>query len=127
MQENGKRKRTNLFWLLVLAAVVLVWWFFRPSGASHHPAALDGATAQEIEADRVADMAYADPDDILVDVVDSASDAQIAAIERDLGIDLVLVSDQSADERFYRAHVDPAQRDQILAALSARPEIEIAE
>src|SRR5678815_4792857 len=126
MQENGKRKRTNLFWLLVLAAVVLVWWFFRPSTGTHHHA-LDGATPQEIAADRVADMADADPDDILVDLDDHATDAQVAAIERDLGIDLVLVSDQSADERFYRAHVDPAQRDALIAALSARPDVELAE
>jgi serine protease len=38
-----------------------------------------------------------------------------------------LVSDQSLDERFYRAHVDPDRRDAILAALAARPEVEIAE
>jgi len=120
MDDNAKRKRANLFWLLVLAAVVLVWWFFRPAG-------MGGATPQEIEADRQAAMAGADPDDILVDLVDDASDAQVSAIERDLGIHLTLVSDQSRDERFYRAHVDPARRDALIAALSARPEVETAE
>jgi serine protease len=125
MQENGKRKRTNLFWLLVLAAVVLVWWFFRPEGAHH--GLLRGATQQEIETDRVAASADADPDDILVDLDDHATDAQVAALERDLDIQLVLVSDQSADERFYRAHVDPARRDALIAELSVRPEVELAE
>ena len=122
MQENAKRKRTNLFWLLVLVAVALAWFFFRPAGG-----ALDGATPQEIEGDRQAALLDADVDDILVDLADDASDEQIAAIERDLGIDLVLVSDQSADERFYRAHVDPTRRDALIAALSTRPEVEIAE
>jgi serine protease len=125
MQENAKRKRTNFFWLLVLAAVVLVWWFFRPSGAG--TSTFDGATPQEIEADRAAAVYDADPDDILVDLADDSDDDTIAAIERDLGIDLILVSDQSYDERFYRAHVDAARRDQILAALSARTDVEVAE
>src|SRR5690606_8812250 len=71
--------------------------------------------------------AATDPDDILVDLKDDVSPQAIATIERELGIDLVLVSDQSEDEKFFRAHVDPAQRDAILAALSARPEVEIAE
>ena len=38
------------------------------------------------------------------------------AIEHKLGIDLILVSDQSEDEQFYRAHVPAERRDSILAA-----------
>jgi serine protease len=108
----------KVLWLLLAIAIVLMWWFLRPK---HDPGA---GVAQEMS-DRAS--ASTDPDDILVDLKDNASAATIAAIERDLGIDLVLVSAQSADEQFYRAHVDPARRDAILAALEQRPEVEIAE
>src|SRR6185503_1105996 len=72
-------------------------------------------------------MAATDPDDILIDLQDNATPATIAAIEHDLGIKLELVSDQAADEQFYRAHVDPSRRDLVLAALEKRSEVEIAE
>lgn len=114
-QRPGPRK---VLWLLLALAIVLLWWYFRPE---HDP----GTTAAQEMSDRAS--AATDPDDVLIDLVDDASPAAIAAIERDLGIELVLVSDQSYDERFYRAHVDPARRDAILAALSQRPEVEIAE
>jgi serine protease len=117
--ETGKRKRGGALWLLLLLAVVLAWWYFRP--------AADPAATAEREAADYAAMLDADPDDILVDLRDDAGDADVAAIERELGIDLVLVSDQSLDERFYRAHVDAAARDGVLMALSRRPEVDIAE
>jgi serine protease len=93
--------------------------------------AADGLSVGEVGAHRrlhVGEgLAATDPDDILIDLKDNATPAMVAAIERDLGITLTLVSDQSADEQFYRAHVDPSRRDLVLAALSARPEVEIAE
>jgi serine protease len=120
MQERapGKQKRGGLLWLLVLLAVVLVWVFFRPAGmdAGDSPGTADPAYA-----------VWSDPDDILVDLRDGVSDTDVAAIESALGIDLVLVSSQSADERFYRAHVDPARQYEVIAQLAARPEVEIAE
>jgi len=121
--QSRKRGLGSMLWLLVIVAIVFLWWYLRP-GADNYTAVLDShgqpvATAEE--------AATADPDDILVDLTDHATPAQVAAIERDLGIDLVLVSDQSADEQFYRAHVDASRRDAVLAALSARPEVEIAE
>ena len=120
MNENGAtKKRGGLLWLLVLVLVFVAWWFFRP--ASH-----TSVSVADMEADRIAGL-DADPDDILVDLIDDASAAQVAAIERDLGIDLELVSDQSRDEQFYRAHVDPMRRDSILEALSRRSEVELAE
>ena len=118
-ETASKRKRGGALWLLLLFVVVLAWWYFRPAS---DPA----ATADQLEADRVAAVDV-DPDDILVDLVDDIDDAGVAAIERDLGIDLVLVSDQSRDERFYRAHVPAELRDAYIEALSARPEVEIAE
>lgn len=118
-RNNGKRKRGNLLWLLVLVAVVVAWWYLTPSGTT-------GATQAQIEADRAA-MLDTDPDDILVDLRDDASDADVAEIERRFGIDLVLVSDQSLDERFYRAHVPPHRRDALIAELSKHPEVELAE
>src|SRR5688572_8552543 len=114
-QRSGPGK---VLWLLLAVAIVLMWWYLRPK---HDPGA---GVAQEMS-DRA--NAATDPDDVLVDLKDDASPATIAAIERDLGIDLVLVSDQSQDEKFFRAHVDPARRDAIIEALSKRPEVEIAE
>src|SRR5689334_9043871 len=98
--QSGKRK-SSLVWLLVLFAVIFLWWYTRPGEDA-------GARAADIEADRAAALG-ADPDDILVDLRDDASDATVAALDRDLGIDLQLVSSESRDERFYRAHVDPAR------------------
>jgi len=108
----------KLLWLLVIIAIVVIWWFYRPQPDA------DVTAAQE-QSDRLA--ADSDPDDILVDLIDDASAAQVAAIERDLGIDLVLVSDESANEQFYRAHVDPARREALIASLAQRSEVEIAE
>jgi serine protease len=121
--QSRKRGLGSMLWLLVIVAIVFLWWFLRPSG-DHGTAVLD-ANGQPVASD--IESQYADPDDILVDLSDNVSPAQVAAIERDLGIDLELVSSESADEQFYRAHVDAAQRDAILAALSARAEVEIAE
>jgi len=119
MDEHPQSKRSTVLWLLVLVAVVFLWWYLRPEEDR-------GVGAAEIEADRVAAIAT-DPDDILVDLRDDTSAATVAAIERQLGIDLVLVSHQSADEQFYRAHVDASRRDAVLAALAARGDVEVAE
>jgi serine protease len=121
---SRKRGLGSVLWLLVIVAIVFLGWFLRPNG-DNYTAKLDSRGEPVATA---AEMLTADPDDILVDLVDSASAAQVAAIERDLGIDLVLVSDQSADEQFYRAHINAGlDRDAVLAALERRPEVEIAE
>lgn len=123
-ERTAGKKRGGLFWLLVLLAILLVWYFFRPAGADRAQApSVDpaGPAAQQ------AASAYADPDDILVDLQDSDTDADVAAIDRQLGIHLQLVSAQSKDERFYRAHVDPFRRDSVLAALHHRADVEVAE
>ncbi len=118
MDEKREGKRSTLLWILVLVAVVFLWWYLRP--APEPAASLDQEAA-----DRLA--ALTDADDILVDLRDDASGALVAAIEREHGIDLVLVSDQSRDEQFYRARVPAGRRDAILAALSTRAGVEIAE
>jgi serine protease len=123
MEEHSRKRSGSVLWLLVIVAIVFLWWFLRPSG-DHYTATLD-SNGDPVATDTEA--AAADPDDILVDLADGASAAQVAAIEKDLGIDLVLVSDQSADEQFYRAHVDAWRRDEILAALEKRSEVEVAE
>jgi serine protease len=117
--RTNRKRGGGLLWILVILAVALLWWYLRPAGTG-------GADEAAMAADRVAAVDV-DPDTILVDLVDDASDAQVAAIERDFGIDLELVSDQSLDERFYRAHVDPARQAELIAALQARPEVEVAE
>ncbi len=120
MGENtDKRGRSKVFLLLLIVAMVVVWFYFRPPAQS-------GVSDAEFEADRIAALG-ADPDDILVDLKDDVSDQDVAAIEKELGIDLVLVSDQSKDEAFYRAMVPAEQQRAILAKLSQHPDVEIAE
>jgi serine protease len=120
MGENtGKRGRSKVFILLLLVAMVLVWFYF-------HPPAQSGVSDAEFEADRIAALG-ADPDDILVDLKDDVSDQDVEALEQELGIDLVLVSDQSKDEAFYRAMVPAEEQAAILAKLSNHPDVEIAE
>jgi len=110
--------RSKILWSLVGVATAVTAYVHR---TDTDPGA---GSAQEVED---AANAVTDPDDILIDLKDNATPATIAAIESDLGIKLELVSDQSADEQFYRAHVDPSRRDALIAALEARPEVEIAE
>jgi serine protease len=112
------RKVGSLLWLLVIVSMVLLWWYFRPAPD----------TAQ-LGMPNSNDPAWSagDPDDILVDLVDNATPGQVSSIEKDFGIKLKLVSNQSKDEQFYRAHVVPARRDAILAALSNRADVELAE
>lgn len=112
-------KRSALLWFLVLIAVIVVWWYLRPQPDG-------GASLRTIEADRIAAVG-ADPDDVIVDLRDDASPALVASIERDLGIDLVLISDQARDEQVYRAHVSADRADAILDALAGTPGVEIAE
>lgn len=120
--DSRRRGRSKIFWLLLLVAMVAVWIYFNPADDN-------GASNSQIEADRVAAIGanHADPDDILVDLKDDVDDGDVEAIEREFGIDLVLVSDQSEDERFYRAHVSPMRQASLLEALSKHSDVEIAE
>jgi len=118
MDEQETKQRSGpgrLLWLFVILALVFLWWYFRPEGQPD-------ATAQ-LDADAWAET---DPDDILVDLKDDASPD---AIEQQYGIDLVLVDNSGVarQTRLYRAHVDPAQRDALLAELGKRADVEIAE
>jgi serine protease len=118
MAEQETKQSAGLsrfLWLFVLVAIVALWWYFRGDAQKDHTRAID--------ADAIADM---DPDDILVDLKDGASPD---AIEKTYGIDLVLVDNSGIAEKtsLYRAHVDPAQRDALLAELSKRSDVEIAE
>jgi serine protease len=120
MDEQTQAKRGGigrLLWLLVIVAIIVLWWYFKPD-------AENGRTLAEQNADAAA--ALTDPDDILVDLRD---DATPDAIEQALAIKLVLVDDSgvAAATRLYRAHVDPARRDEILAALALRSDVELAE
>jgi serine protease len=116
-QQTKRGGAGRILWLLVILVIVVLWWYFRPDADR-------GATEAQLEADHAA--AVTDPDDIVVDLVDDASPD---AIEQALGIDLVLVSDAgtAARTKLFRAHVDPARRDAILAELARRGDVEIAE
>ncbi|HZJ64660.1 MAG TPA: S8 family serine peptidase [Kofleriaceae bacterium] len=117
-QQPKRGGAGRLLWLFVIFAVVVLWWYLRPD-------ARPGATTEVMRADAYA--APSDPDDILVDLRDDATPEMIAAIERDVGVKLVLPDDYAAGTKLYRAHVDPDQRDAIIARLAQRPEVEIAE
>jgi serine protease len=117
-QQSKRSGAGRILWLLVILAIVVLWWYFRPEPDP-------GATRAQQQADAAA--AVTDPDDILVDLKDDVTPQAIAAIERDAHIRLALVDDTAAATKLYRAHVDPARRDAILAQLAARPEVEIAE
>ena len=115
--KSGKGSR--IAWLLVLIAIALAWWWFRTPRSAHED-------AQPV--DTAAARAAIDPDDILVDLKDNATAAQIAALERDLGIKLALVDSVEAPAtQLYRAHVAPGTEAAVLDALAKRPEVEIAE
>ncbi len=122
MDENEKPKAQGLgryLWVFVIIALVILWWYFRKD-KDHH------AENAGIEAaDRIAEGG--DPDDILVDLKDDVSPDQIAALDREFGIDLKLVDDTAKSSELFRAHVDPAKRDAILAGLTKESAVEIAE
>jgi serine protease len=112
--ERTPRKTRNLFWLFVILMVAVVWWIWRPpSESSHHTAAADDTSAY--------------PGRIVVDFQDGVSEARVAQVGAQVGIDLQLVSKQSLDERMYRAEVPADRLDAVLAALSALPDVEVAE
>jgi serine protease len=116
-QQTKRGGAGKILWLLVILAIVVLWWYFQPDGQR-------GIAQAQLDEDAAA--AVTDPDDILIDLVD---DATPDAIEQALGIDLVLVSDAgpAAQTKLFRARVDPARRDAILAELSRRSDVEIAE
>jgi serine protease len=117
-QQPKRGGASRLLWLFVILAVVALWWYLRPDVAP-------GAAAGVMRYDAYA--APSDPDDVLIDLRDDATPDMIAAIERDIGAKLVLPDDYAAGHKLYRAHVDPRQRDAIIARLAQRPEVEIAE
>ncbi|HEY5938418.1 MAG TPA: hypothetical protein VIU61_27395, partial [Kofleriaceae bacterium] len=120
MDDQQPKRASGLgrfLWLFVIIAIIVLWWWFKPEQTT-------GVTLAQEQADAAA--AVTDPDDILIDLKDGATPD---AIERAYGIDLVLVDDSGVAERtrLYRAHVQPAQRDVLLAALATRSDVEIAE
>ena len=122
MDEETQPKRGGglgkILWLLVLVALVLLWWHFRGKTSP-------GNSAAEQAEDRI--TAVTDPDDILVDLKDDVSPGELAAIEREAGIQLELVDPTAEDSKLYRAHVEPGRRDAIIAILARNSEVEIAE
>ena len=117
-QQAKKAGMGRWLWVLVILAIVVLWWYFRP-GSTHKVAQIDADDAAQA----------IDRDDVLVDLKDDATPQQIAAIEKDLGIQLVAVDDsgEAAATKLYRAHVDANREDAVIDALSKRPEVEIAE
>jgi serine protease len=118
-EQQPKRGGLGRFlWLFVLLAIVVLWWYFRPEPENT-------ATLESQRAD--AALAVTDPDDILVDLKDDVTPAQVAALESATSVQLVLVDDTAAETKLYRAHVAPERRDALIAVLASRPEVEIVE
>lgn len=113
--EKQSSKFGRLIWLIVLVAIVVLWWYYRGRASDHEVVSLQGDVTQ---------LAGAEHDEILVDLKD---DATPDAIEQALGIQLTLVDDTAKDTKLYRAKVDPAREAEIIAALAARDDVEIAE
>lgn len=112
--ERAPRKSRNVFWLFVIVLVAVIWWIWRPpSEAAHHTASVDDVAAY--------------PGRIVVDFQDGVTDARVAQVAAQVGIDLQLVSRQSLDERMYRADVPAEKLQAVLALLSALPDVEVAE
>jgi len=111
--ERSSGKRRNLLWLLVILLVAVIWWFWKPPEENGH-----SATAED-------QAAY--PGRIVVDFKDDVSDARVREVAAQVGIDLELVSSQSADERMYRADVSAGRVDNVLAKLQGLPDVEVAE
>jgi serine protease len=119
-EPQAKRSgASKLLWLFLLVAIVLLWWYFRPDATHKTEAQVDDAANKAV-----------DREDVLVDLKNDVSPAQIAGIEKDLRIHLELVDDsgEAAETKLYRAHLAPDQNeDEVVKRLSERPEVEIAE
>ncbi len=117
------KRRSTWFWVLVLVAVVVAWWFY------------NGQTSKQLASDTnkptatYADLGSSDldVDDVIVDFDDDVSTSRIAAIGAELGVTFEDISPESRDERLYRAHVDPARRDAIVARLRTLGDVAAAE
>ena len=82
---RAKSPLSRVLWLLVLVGIVVLWWYFRSADATAKVAQADDGDGAGAEATA--------PGEILVDLVDDVTPAQVAAIEHDLGITLRLDSD----------------------------------
>jgi len=118
-RETNEKRRGSRLWLLLIVALLVVVWYVGQERDD------DQSAKRAVAADL--DALGADPDDILVDLDDSADAADVAALEAEFAIDLVLVSDEADDEQLYRARVAPERRDALLAALEAKAIVDIAE
>ena len=121
-QQTAKRSSNfgRIVWLLVIAAVVFIWWHFREPSSTK----VDQIKATDAEAQLAIDR-----DDVLVDLKDNATPDQVAAIEKQIGTKLELVdaTGEAQETQLYRAHVDAANEDAIIATLNANALVEVAE
>ena len=117
-EPKQSSKFGRLIWLLLLVAIVALWWWYRGKASQHESVAASADPTL---------LAGAEHDEILVDLKDDATPDEVAQIGHDLGIQLTLVDDTAKETKLYRAHVDPARESEIIAALSARSDVEIAE
>ncbi len=111
----SKKQKVSIASLIVFA-LGLCYFAFQNKESSQATAAASDAQYLDV-----------DPDDILVDFQDDISQARVAEIGRQLGVRLELVSPESLDEKFYRAHVDPNRQRGLVNTLERMPEVELAE
>ena len=116
-QEPKRGGAGRLLWLFVILAIVVLWWVLKPTGDTH----------RQLTEQQDAATAAIDRDDVLVDLRDDATPAQVAAVEREAGIHLALVDDTAAATKLYRAHVDAGREDEVREILAKEREGVIAE
>lgn len=117
--ENKDSKNNIVLWLLVVITIALVWVFFRSNEQDTNARVFETTPVE-----------FLDHDDLLIDFRDDASDAEIEAFAEEFGISLKPVSNESLDERFYRAHLVDGQKSWNLAKemMAAAPDfVEVAE
>ncbi|HEY4238403.1 MAG TPA: S8 family serine peptidase [Kofleriaceae bacterium] len=126
--EDAPPKKSGLgrfLWLFVIAGILLLWYWSRPGEETRD----HFASAAEEQADAKLFAGAGTVDEILVDLRDNESATARAELEQAVGVHLALVdhTGEAESQQLYRAQVEPAKRDAILAQLRARADVEIAE
>lgn len=121
MQKKPDRRLTYLFVLVALAIALYLYW--RGKQDTSYVAPSNAVATLEAELASPATRA----DQLLVDFVDDATDAQVAALGKRLGVRLALNSKFSLRRRLYRAVIRPSRARELLQRLRKETLVERSE